>query len=245
MEAEWARRARGAFGAMECNLCMEEIKSSSFIITACNHAFCMEHENNACLQASTCPCCGQSLPLPTDIQLARYVVRPEEERSLCGLLPCEATKLMLNSLGFWQDQERTRRERLVQELTKERERVEEVRLHVAQLQLEVSELQEKLKRVQKTAQDEREVREGELKRKRDESPLSATSTGRSAFGGGGMGGVMAVGMGGGSCFGYCGGGGALTAQQPAIRYMYPPTTTLGPGVSHGFTLRNVVEGRRA
>ena len=49
------------YGALACNLCWEELKEP-FIVTSCNHCFCMHHEKDERILQQTCPGCNSHLP---------------------------------------------------------------------------------------------------------------------------------------------------------------------------------------
>jgi hypothetical protein len=97
------------YQALNCNLCWKELKEP-FIVTSCNHCFCMEHEHDDRIKQSTCPGCGQHLPSKGGLNVARYRIDKDECHSLNGLQPDALFELASNAVNFWVSQERTRAE---------------------------------------------------------------------------------------------------------------------------------------
>ena len=181
------------YGDPLCNLCWEVIKEP-YIVTSCNHAFCMKHESDPRIQQSTCPGCGSHLPSKNGLLVARFRVSKEDTRSLCGLQPDVVIELATNALDFWSDQERTRsdffahkwseakkvkdeqkqsfksaHENLAQELLVERQRVQQADARGDELKQELQLLEDKYTEETRKVRmlQERMI---EWKRKRSESP---------------------------------------------------------------------------
>ena len=72
-----------------------------YIVTSCNHCFCMKHEHDARLKQSTCPGCGNHLPLKTGVTFAHYRTDKEQRGALHGLQPDCVLDLAASAVHFW------------------------------------------------------------------------------------------------------------------------------------------------
>mmetsp|Transcript_47812 Transcript_47812/g.95457 ORF Transcript_47812/g.95457 Transcript_47812/m.95457 type:complete len:96 (-) Transcript_47812:1070-1357(-) len=88
------------YSALLCNLCWEELQEP-FIVTSCNHCFCMKHEHDARIKQSTCPGCGNHLPSKHGLTVARYHTEKEERGTLHGLQPDNVLQLAGSAIHFW------------------------------------------------------------------------------------------------------------------------------------------------
>lgn len=132
------------YGLLTCNLCWKEIKDGQYIITSCNHCFCMDHQNDERIKQSTCPGCGQHLPRQNGLTIARFRIEKEEENQLNGLQPDSVLQLFSNAIHFWVSQERTaaefHRHHAKQESRRREEQKEQYRQHATELASEMDTL---------------------------------------------------------------------------------------------------------
>jgi len=77
-----------------------------YIVTCCNHVFCMKHQNEDAIKESTCPGCGQHQPANNGLQVAQYRLDKGQEHHLNGLHPDAILEVTNNALSFWISQER-------------------------------------------------------------------------------------------------------------------------------------------
>ena len=85
----------------------EQLKDEPYIVTSCNHCFCMHHEKDERILQQTCPGCNSHLPAKGGLSVARYRIEKDEANSLNGLQPDSVLELASNAIAFWVSQERT------------------------------------------------------------------------------------------------------------------------------------------
>ena len=117
---------------LACNLCWQELKPP-FIVTACKHAFCKEHENDPRFKAGTCPGCSAHLPEKGGVRFSMYEVEKSQEAALAGITPEQAFKMAYISVEFWLKQERHKNDFAKHELEKEKRRFDELKSEAMQL----------------------------------------------------------------------------------------------------------------
>lgn len=88
------------YGTLHCNLCWKELQAP-YIVTSCNHCFCMEHEHDPRIQQSTCPGCAKHLPSKGGINRAMYQCEKSETGALNGLKPDSVLQLAGRAIEFW------------------------------------------------------------------------------------------------------------------------------------------------
>lgn len=103
--------SRSSYNPLLCNLCWDELQEP-FIVTSCQHCFCMKHEHDQRIKQSTCPGCGNHLPHKGGLNVARFRVQPDQVNTLNGLQPDSVLQLAGNAIQFWVSQERTHAEYL-------------------------------------------------------------------------------------------------------------------------------------
>lgn len=94
------------YGKLQCNLCWKELQAP-YIVTSCNHCFCMEHENDQRIQQSSCPGCAKHLPSKGGLTRAVYACEKSESSALNGMRPDSVLQLASKAIDFWVSQERT------------------------------------------------------------------------------------------------------------------------------------------
>ena len=86
------------YGTLLCNLCWQELQPP-FIVTACNHMFCMSHQDDERVLAKTCPGCNSHLKSSGGLRVAHYEVKKMEDLSvLNGLKPDQVLKIASNAM---------------------------------------------------------------------------------------------------------------------------------------------------
>jgi hypothetical protein len=63
----------------ECPICYEMIKNVNFVVTKCNHKFCMPCLLKVFQQNNTCPCCRSELIADSQYRKLHYEEEEEEE----------------------------------------------------------------------------------------------------------------------------------------------------------------------
>ena len=143
---------------LSCNLCWKELKESEpFIVTSCEHLFCMDHANDERIRSQTCPGCGHHLPSKGGLNQARFRIAPEESSSLNGLQPNACLELASNAIRFWVSQERTvaeyhRHQARAQERKKEEQKEQFRQVH-ADLSQEIARLRQQVEASQAREDD--------------------------------------------------------------------------------------------
>ena len=80
---------RDGFLPHACNLCWKELQAP-FLVTSCNHVFCMAHRDLDAFQQQSCPGCGQHLSSKGGLKQANYDVKSSDMAVLNGVTPTAA-----------------------------------------------------------------------------------------------------------------------------------------------------------
>ena len=100
--------SRGSnYAPLTCNLCWKEMQAP-FLVTSCNHVFCMDHREHERFNERSCPGCGSHLPGKNGVRQASYTLKTQSDMNvLNGVMPDYALKVAANAIKFWVDQERS------------------------------------------------------------------------------------------------------------------------------------------
>ena len=83
---------RDSYQPQACNLCWKEVQAP-FLVTSCNHLFCMSHRDHEAFQQSSCPGCGHNLSSKGGLKQANYDVKGGDLKVLNGVTPEAALKV--------------------------------------------------------------------------------------------------------------------------------------------------------
>lgn len=98
--------SRGGYQPQACNLCWKELQAP-FLVTSCNHLFCLSHRDHEAFQQQSCPGCGHHLSESKGLKQANYDVKSSDLPVLNGVTPDAALKVAGTAIKFWVQQERT------------------------------------------------------------------------------------------------------------------------------------------
>ena len=98
--------SRGGYQPQACNLCWKELQAP-FLVTSCNHVFCLSHRDHEAFQRQSCPGCGHHLSASKGLKQANYDVKSSDLSVLNGVTPDAALKVAGTAIKFWVQQERT------------------------------------------------------------------------------------------------------------------------------------------
>ena len=98
--------SRGGYQPQACNLCWKELQAP-FLVTSCNHVFCLSHRDHEAFQQQSCPGCGHHLSASKGLKQANYDVKSSDLSVLNGVTPDAALKVAGTAIKFWVQQERT------------------------------------------------------------------------------------------------------------------------------------------
>ena len=98
--------SRGGYQPQACNLCWKELQAP-FLVTSCNHVFCLSHRDHEAFQQQSCPGCGHHLSESKGLKQANYDVKSSDLAVLNGVTPDAALKVAGTAIKFWVLQERT------------------------------------------------------------------------------------------------------------------------------------------
>jgi hypothetical protein len=76
-------------------------RQEPYIVTACDHCFCMKHASDDSFKKSSCPGCGAHLPSKRGMNQAKYRVETEDLRNLNGFKPDVVLALAGTAIQFW------------------------------------------------------------------------------------------------------------------------------------------------
>ena len=96
----------GSYLPQACNLCWKELQAP-FLVTSCNHVFCLSHRDHEAFQQQSCPGCGHHLSESKGLKQANYDVKSSDLPVLNGVTPDAALKVAGTAIKFWVLQERT------------------------------------------------------------------------------------------------------------------------------------------
>jgi len=95
---------RGSLAPLKCNLCWSDLQPP-FLVTSCNHCFCMAHKDHDSIQHHSCPGCNGHLSERGGIKQANYEIKSSSDLSvLNGVTPDCALKVAGTSISFWVSQ---------------------------------------------------------------------------------------------------------------------------------------------
>ena len=98
--------SRGSYQPQACNLCWKELQAP-FLVTSCNHVFCLSHRDHESFKQQSCPGCGHHLSESKGLKQANYDVKSSDLPVLNGVTPDAALKVAGTAIKFWVLQERT------------------------------------------------------------------------------------------------------------------------------------------
>ena len=98
--------SRGSYQPHACNLRWKELQAP-FLVTSCNHVFCLSHRDHEAFQQQSCPGCGHHLSESKGLKQANYDVKSSDLPVLNGVTPDAALKVAGTAIKFWVLQERT------------------------------------------------------------------------------------------------------------------------------------------
>ena len=96
--------SRGGYQPQACNLCWKELKPP-FLLTGCDHVFCMAHRDHQRIQQRSCPGCGAHLSEKGGLKSATFEIKGSDIKVLHGVRPDHILKAAAHSIDFWVMQE--------------------------------------------------------------------------------------------------------------------------------------------
>lgn len=92
---------RGSVAPLKCNLCWSDLQPP-FLVTSCNHCFCMAHKDHESIRNRSCPGCNGHLSEKGGLKQANYEIKSSADLSvLNGVTPENALKCAGYSINFW------------------------------------------------------------------------------------------------------------------------------------------------
>ena len=154
--------SRGNYQPQACNLCWKELQAP-FLVTSCNHVFCLSHRDHESFKQQSCPGCSHHLSESKGLKQANNDVKSSDLPVLNGVTPDAALKVAGTAIKFWVLQERTAAaiaQRLARCTTRYTEQPRSLPLpcdsHIAQERTQLNFMQHQAQRAQASKDEQRE-----------------------------------------------------------------------------------------
>lgn len=129
---------KSSIAPLKCNLCWSELQPP-FLVTSCNHCFCMAHQDHDSIRNHSCPGCNAHLSEKGGLKVANYEIKGSNDLSvLNGVTPDSALKCAGHSINFWMSQMSNQLQYAQANVQNLQERKEQVK---AQFQKAINDLQ--------------------------------------------------------------------------------------------------------